>query len=90
MEKEEEFETEINKLQKGDHKKLQGLRNQLFDLLSQRQENEKLIKNLKEEKYEMKMYLERLEKENEGLKMKAESVQSGRSVILQVFFTMKL
>ena len=38
----------------------------------------------------MKMYLERLEKENEGLKMKAESVQSGRSVILQVFFTMKL
>ena len=90
LEKEEEFETEINKLQKGDHKKLQGLRNQLFDLLSQRQENEKLIKNLKEEKYEMKMYLERLEKENEGLKMKAESVQSGRSVILQVFFTMKL
>ena len=90
LEKEEEFETEINKLQKDDHKELQGLRNQLFDLSSQRQENEKMIRNLKEEKYELKMYLERLEKENEGLKIKAESVQSGRSVILQVSFPMKL
>ena len=90
-EKEEEFETKINKLQKEIHKEeLQGLRNQVLDLSSQRQENEKLIQNLKEEKYVLKMYLEILEKENEGLKMKAESVQSGRLATLQVSFPMKL